>query len=248
MSVRQTVAGAGAAAILLLATACSGGATGTQAPGASTGSSTPGTATSAAAEKSPTTLLGQAQANAKAARSGAFDGAIADQGEQAQVSFKGTSDGSRVDVTKAAPKAGQVHLISLDDSVYVKADKTFWSQQNVPFLVSLAGAKFIKVPAGVVPVLDQLTLAAFVTKSIGSYAPGDLPSPVASDTVDGIDCWVLTTSSGKPADGALFISKSALEVVRYVGTTDNPGRLDFSQWNQKQGVSAPPPDQVFSIG
>lgn len=248
MRVRQTAFGAVTAAIALLATACSGGATGTQVPGTSTGSSIPGTATATSAEQRPATLLGQAQANAKAARSGAFEGAIVDQGEQAKVSFKGTADGSRVDVTKAAPKAGQVHLISLDDSVYVKADKTFWSQQNVPFLVSLAGAKFIKVPAGVVPVLDQLTLAAFVAKSIGSYSAGDLPSPVASDTVDGIDCWVLTTSSGKPADGALFISKSALEVVRFVGTSENPGRLDFSQWNQKQGVSAPPPDQVFSIG
>lgn len=248
MRVRQTAFGAVTAAIALLATACSGGATGTQVPGTSTGSSIPGTAMATSAEQRPATLLGQAQANAKAARSGAFEGAIVDQGQQAKVSFKGTADGSRVDVTKAAPKAGQVHLISLDDSVYVKADKTFWSQQNVPFLVSLAGAKFIKVPAGVVPVLDQLTLAAFVAKSIGSYSAGDLPSPVASDTVDGIDCWVLTTSSGKPADGALFISKSALEVVRFVGTSENPGRLDFSQWNQKQGVSAPPPDQVFSIG
>ena len=149
---------------------------------------------------------------------------------------------------KAAPKAGRVHLIALDGTAYVKADKTFWSQQSVPFLVSLFGDQFVKVPAGVVPVIDQLTLKAFVTKSIGTYAASDLPAPVTETTVNGIDCWVLTTTSGKPADGALYVSKSAAEVVRWVGTPQQRGRLDFSRWNQKLGVTAPPADQVFSIG
>ena len=196
----------------------------------------------------PAAIFTAALARAQAATSGAFTGTIDDQGEQAKVSFKGTRDGSSVDVTKAAPKAGRVHLIALDGTAYVKADKTFWSQQSVPFLVSLFGDQFVKVPAGVVPVIDQLTLKAFVTKSIGTYAASDLPAPVTETTVNGIDCWVLTTTSGKPADGALYVSKSAAEVVRWVGTPQQRGRLDFSRWNQKVGVTAPPADQVFSIG
>ncbi len=248
MTVRYAVAGAVSAAAVMLAAGCSAGGADPQVTGPSVVYSAPTAGTVAPAQNSPAVLLAKAQANAKAARSGAFRGTVADPGEQAKVSFKGTGDGSRVDVTKEASKAGQVHLISLDATVYVKADKKFWGQQNVPFLVSVAGDKFLKVPAGVVPVLDQLTLSAFVNKSIGSYSTSDLPSPVASDTIDGTSCWVLTTSSGKPSDGALFVTKSDLEVIRYIGTAKNPGRLDFSGWNQKQGVVAPPPDQIFSIG
>lgn len=244
---RRVAAGALMAATALLGSACSGGAGNAETTRPAPGSVASAT-TAAPIQNSPARLLAKAQANAKAARSGAFTGTIDDQGEAAKVSFKGTADGSRVDVTKSAPKAGRVHLISLDGSVYVKADQTFWSRQNVPFLVSLAGDQFIKVPAGVVPVLGQLTLTAFVNKSIGSYAARDLPSPVATDTINGIDCWVLTTNSGEPSDGALFVTKSGLEVIRYVGTVTSPGRLDISKWNQKQGVTAPPPDQNFSIG
>ena len=239
--------------LLSLAAACSTGgadsATGTS-PRTLRASDGTGSAGSAGSldTSSPAAIFAAAKTHAEAATSGAFTGTIEDEGEQAQVSFKGTRDGSTVDVTKVAPKAGRVHLISLGGAVYVKADKTFWNQQSVPFLVSLFGDQFVKVPAGVVPVLDQLTLKAFVGRSVGSYSATDLTGPVSEDAVDGIDCWVLTTTSGRPADGALYVSKDAADVVRWVGTPQRSGQLDFSRWNQKPGVTAPPADQVFSIG
>lgn len=235
-------------------TACSasdGGGTGPAPTVAATLATPPagGTATGAPPDASNAAqILARAQAKAAAARSGAFTGTIDDEGEQAKVTFAGTRDGSAVDVTKSAPKAGRVHLISLDGSVYVKADDTFWSSQNVPFIVSLAGDRFVKAPAGVVPVLDELTLKAFVDRSIGSYSAADLSGPVLQNAVGGQDCWVLTTGSGKPADGALYVSKDADEVLRYVGPAKRPGRLDFSRWDADLGITAPPADQVFSIG
>lgn len=253
MRLRRAAAGVITASLISLAAACSAGG-GDNPPdgssrsvsgGARSGSTVPVSSLDAS---NPAAIFTAAKAHAEAARSGAFTGLIDDQGEQAKVSFKGTRDGSSVDVTKAAPKAGRVHLISLGGTVYVQADQTFWNQQNVPFLVSLFGDQFVMVPAGVVPVLDQLTLKAFVEKSIGTYSASDLSGPVTEDTVDGVDCWVLTTASGKPADGALYVSKGAADVVRWVGTPQQPGRLDFSRWNQKPGVVAPPAGQVFSIG
>lgn len=244
-----------AASLLSLVAACStGGGETSPAPvaGSSVGTRGSGSASTDGAgtadPASPAALFAAAAAHANAATSGAFTGTIDDEGEHAQVSFKGTRDGSTVDVTKAAPKAGRVHLISLGGAVYVKADKTFWNQQSVPFLVSLFGDQFVKVPAGVVPVLDQLTLKAFVDKSIGTLSASDLSGTVSESTVNGIDCWVLTTASGKPADGALYVSRDGAEVVRYVGTPAHAGQLEFSRWNQQPGVTAPPADQVFSIG
>ncbi|MEO7447138.1 MAG: hypothetical protein ABI336_02590 [Humibacillus sp.] len=185
---------------------------------------------------------------ASAARSGAFTGTIQDQGEQARVSFAGTRDGSRVDVTKVAAKAGSVRLVSVGGSVFVKADGTFWSSQKVPFIVSIAGDRFITVPAGVVPILDELTLASFVDRSIATFPADDLSATVGEQTVAQVPCWVLTTGTGNPADGALYVAKETSDVVRWVGTKKQPGRLDFSRWNTDLGITAPPDDQVFSVG
>lgn len=253
MRLRRAAAGAITASLVALAAACSTGGGDSRpdpATGAASRATRPGSTAGAGVldASHPTAIFAAAKAHAEAARSGAFTGTIDDQGEQARVSFTGTRDGSSVDVTKAAPKAGRVHLISLGGTVYVQADKTFWNQQKVPFLVSLFGDQFVKVPAGVVPVLDQLTLKAFVEKSIGTYSASDLSGPVTKDTVDGVDCWVLTTASGRPADGALYVSKGSADVARWVGTRQQPGRLDFSRWNQNPRVVAPPSDQVFSIG
>jgi hypothetical protein len=193
-------------------------------------------------------ILARAKDRAARASSGRFTGTIRDGGEQAKVSFAGTRDGSSVDVTKSAPRAGTVRLISVGGSVYVKADDTFWSSQNVPFIVSLAGDRFVKVPAGVVPVLDELTLASFVDRSIGTFPADDLSPTVGEEIVGGVPCWVLTTSTGSAPDGALYVSKATLDVRRWIGTAAQPGRLDFSRWGEDQGITPPPGDQVFSIG
>ncbi|MEO7753264.1 MAG: hypothetical protein ABIS35_07605 [Terracoccus sp.] len=236
---------------LLAAVLLVGGCTssGDPAPTGSAGARVPGAATTAALDGTDAAaLLSRATAQAKAARSGAFAGTIRDQGEQATVAFLGTSDGSSVDVRKAAAKAGTVRLISVDGTVYVKADDTFWSSQNVPFIVSLAGGKFIKVPAGVVPVLGELTLASFVDRSIATFPATDLSDTVGEETVNTIPSWVLTTTSGEPKDGALYVSKETSEVIRWIGTSAHPGQLDFSRWNVDLGIAPPPGDQVFSIG
>lgn len=194
------------------------------------------------------TVLVGAINRASAARSGAFTGTIQDQGERARVSFVGTRDGSSVDVTKIAAKAGSVRLVSVGGSVFVKADGTFWSSQKVPFIVSIAGDRFIKVPAGVVPILDELTLASFVDRSIKTFPADDLFGTVGEETVAQVSCWVLTTGTGNPADGALYVAKESSDVVRWVGTKEQPGRLDFSRWNRDLGITAPPDDEVFSVG
>ncbi len=235
--------------VVLLAGGCT--SAGDPSPTGSTGSGVTGGGAATARALDGTdaaALLSRATAQAKAARSGAFAGTIRDQGEQATVSFAGTRDGSAVDVRKSAPKAGTVRLVSVGGTVYVKADDTFWSSQSVPFIVSIAGDKFIKVPAGVVPVLDELTLASFVDRSIATFPAQDLSDTVGEETVDDVPCWVLTTGSGQPRDGALYVSKETSDVARWIGTSAHPGQLDFSRWNADLGIKAPPGDQVLSIG
>jgi hypothetical protein len=69
---------------------------------------------------------------------------------------------------------------------------------------------------------------------------------VGSDTVDGVDCWVLTDKSGKE-NGALYVAKDTKQLVRFTGTKESPGQLTFTQWNEDLGIKAPAADQVMEI-
>jgi hypothetical protein len=69
---------------------------------------------------------------------------------------------------------------------------------------------------------------------------------VGQESVNGVDCWVITDTKGK-AEGALYVSKDKSEVVRFTGSTGSPGQLDFSQWNADLGIKAPDASQVLTL-
>src|SRR6478736_2195668 len=71
-----------------------------------------------------------------------------------------------------------------------------------------------------------------------------VPPTVGSENVGGVDCWVLTDKKGK-SEGALYVSKDKSEVVRFTGSSDSPGQLDFSKWNEDLGIKAPEASQVM---
>lgn len=242
-------------AIALGASACASDA---PAPTASSGSGstvTPGTSdstTSPATGKTetvpaPGAILDRAKANALAAKSGAFSGTIENKGSTMSISFKGTTDGKTSDVEIEQQGLGTVRLISVDDAVYIKADETFWKDQGVPEEVQAAGDKFVKAPASAASMTDDLNLKAFLSKAFSSLDTSEINGQVGSETVGGIDCWVLTDKSGK-ANGAFYVAKGTYQLVRFTGTQESPGQLDFSQWNEDLGITAPSKDEVLDLG
>jgi hypothetical protein len=38
-----------------------------------------------------------------------------------------------------------------------------------------------------------------------------------------------------------------MELLRFTGSTDSPGQLDFSDWNADLGIKPPPADQIMDI-
>ena len=249
----RVVALAGALTLALGAAACSKAETPTTGAGAS--SSTSGTsATSAATSSTPTAeaaapqatdILNSAKSNALAATSGAFAGTVEDNGKKTTIDFKGTSDGKTADITISMVGDGKARVISVADGVFIQGDETFWKKQNAPAKVLAATDKFVKAPSSAASMTQSLSLKAFLEKAFGAVTPDQVASDVTEETVGGVDCWVITDTKGK-AEGALYVSKDGLEVVRFTGSTGSPGQLDFSKWNEDLGIKAPPASQVLT--
>ena len=249
----RALALAGALAISLGAAACSKSAASVAGPSStgataganqgSTGADTPGATRSPRAAD----LLQDAKANALAATSAAFVGEITQNGEQMKIDFKGTSDGKTADISLQMGSIGKVHLISVPGSLYMQGDASFWKAQGAPAAVQKAGDKFVKAPADAAAMADSLSLRSFLKEAFGAITPEQLSDSVGEDTVGGVPCWVLTDRRGK-AEGMLYVSKDRSEVVRFTGSKDSPGQLDFSRWNEDLGIAAPPASQVMPLG
>ena len=242
----RALAVTGALAITLGAAACSKSDT---PPTGSTSSSTSSSAASTpTATETPqaSAILQDAKENALAATSGAFAGDIDQDGKKIKIDFKGTSDGKTADISIELEGEGKARLISLTDAVYIQGDQTFWKKQGAPASVQKAGDKFIKAPSSAAAMAESLSLKAFLEKAFGAVTPDKLSTDVGSETVNGVDCWVLYDSKGKQ-EGALYVSKDKREVIRFTGSTSSPGQLDFSKWNEDLGIKAPPADQVMEV-
>jgi hypothetical protein len=242
----RVVALAGALAISLGAAACS--KTETPPTGTSSGGSSATSTSAAGAASAPqaSDVLEQAKTNALAATSGAFNGTVQDSGKKTTIDFKGTSDGKTADITIAVVGDGKARVISVADGIYIQGDETFWKRQNAPAKVVAAKDKFIKAPASAAAMTESLSLKAFLQKAFGAVTPSQVSSTVGEESVNGVDCWVITDTKGK-AEGALYVSKDKFEVVRFTGSTGSPGQLDFSRWNEDLGITAPPASQVLTL-
>ena len=247
----RVVALSGALAISLGAAACSKSDTPTSTTSGTTpaasASSTSSTATAAGDAPEASEILTKAKENALAAKSGAFVGEVNQSGKTIKIDFKGTSDGKTADIAIEMQGDGKARIISLADGIYIQGDETFWKKQGAPASVQKAGDKFIKAPASAVSMTESLSLKSFLEKAFGAVTPEQLATDVKSETVSGVDCWVLTDAKGK-TEGALYVSKDTFEVVRFSGSASSPGQLDFSRWNQDLGIKAPEAGQIMKIG
>lgn len=202
--------------------------------------------TSVAPAPTAAEIIDKAKANAKAATSGAFKGEITQSGETMKIDFKGTNDGKTADVTVDMGSAGKVRILSVGGTVYMQASAAFWRAQGAPAEIQKAGDKFVKAPTEATGLLDELTLGKFLDEAFSELKASEVSQTVGQESVDGVDCWVVTDKRGKD-QGALYVSKDKLQIVRFSGSKDTPGQIDFSSWNEDLGIKAPSPDQVITI-
>src|SRR5207253_2804960 len=137
-------------------------------------------------------VLEKARTNALAATSGAFAGTVDDSGKKTTIDFKGTSDGTTADITISVAGEGKARVISVPQGLFIQGDPTFWKKQNAPAKVLAAKSQFIRAPVSAGSMTESLSLKAFLEKAFGAVSPGQVSSSVGEESVDGVDCWLIT--------------------------------------------------------
>lgn len=192
-------------------------------------------------------IVDKAKSNALAAKSAQFAGTVEQSGEEMKISYKGTSDGKTADIAIESSKQGKARIIALPEGTFIQADVKFWKNAGAPASVQKAGDKFIKAPSSASSMTQSLSLKSFAQKAFGSVSSSSFASEVGEESVNGVDCWVVTDKRGKDG-GALYVSKDKNEVVRFTGTKKSPGQLDFSKWNEDLAIKAPAASQIMKLG
>lgn len=231
---RRIAALLSAAALVLGATACGGSDP--------TPSADPAAAAVEAAETpsgpTPVGILEEARANAEKAESGAVDGTIGADGEAMEISFKGTQDGRTADVTLDFGDEGSTRMIAINGVVYISGDG--------PFSESFGGdEKYVKISSKETEsIIKEFTVESLAAQVFGDLKPENLSETLEEETVDEVECWVLTHKDG-PEKGSLYVSKDDLNLVRFVGGDDSPAELEFTGWNTDLEIKAPNKSDVW---
>lgn len=208
-------------------------------------------ATSATTQSAPapeaSEVLSKVKAKSLAATSGSFTGTLSQGGQELRITYVGTADGETSDVTLGRGAEGVVRIITLGDHVYLQGDAAFWKSAGAPPEIQAAGGKFVKVPTADADVTESMNLTSLLKQAFESVSADQLSETVGSEMVGAVDCWVLTDAQGAE-EGTIYVSKSGFDLVRFTGSTDNPGRIDFSGWNLSPKIVAPAGDALLPIG
>jgi hypothetical protein len=232
-------------AVALVATACgdnstSGAGAPSQAAGSSAASASPSAASSGVADLAATEIFAKSKAAFKAADTVRLKGSGASGTTKFAIDMQYSTAGNAVGTVS---NGGQtIELRRIGQTVYVKADKAFWTKSAGAAVAELLGGKYLKAPLSDSRVAQ---LGAFTDKN--SFAD-EVLSP--SDSVTKGDT---KSIRGVPAIG-LVDKSSTGSATLYVATTGEPvplelaptsgsateGSFDFLDYGKSVDVAVPP--------
>jgi hypothetical protein len=213
-----------AIAVLVLVTACgsSGGGGSASSPSASSN----GVAALSAQE-----ILDKASAAAKAQKSVYVKGSGTSGADSVAVDLKLRNGGGAVGSITTG--GATIQLISTGTTVYIKADKAFWTSFGNDAAAQVIGDRWVKAPATDASFKDLASMGDF-TAAIESFL-----SPSGT----------LTKGSEKTIDGTAAVGVQSSNGTLWVATTGDPlpikiessgsGGLTFADWGAVVDVTAP---------
>lgn len=231
------------AATVLLAAGCSSDV---DPPSVTTPPSSTSTTSSVSAPTAEQ-VVERARDNAVAATSAAFKGRVSGNGSEMLIDYRGSSDGSRADVTVSGQATGgRVRILTVPEGTYMQADAPFWTAKAGAAAAGKYAGRWVAAPAQVKSMSSTMSLSTILGQAFGALSQSALDELVGEETIDGVPVWVVTDAKGR-AEGALYVSKATFELVRFTGSSSSPGQLDFSQWNADLGIKAPSKGEIVPL-
>jgi len=204
-------------------------------------------AVTSAAKQVPTArvLYDTMRRSVAAAKSVRIKGEINTGGKTQTIDIAGDRDGKN---TRALVNdgTGQAELLTVGDSVYIKADTAYWTEHASATAAAVAAGKYVKVPAGMVGT-DALKVGTLLDGAFTDLPLAGLLQKVEATDLDGTPAYVLADRLN-PQAGRIYISADGkARLLRIVSVKASAGTLDFSEWDSVPPKSAPPADQLVKI-
>ena len=203
-------------------------------------------AVTSAAKQAPTAkvLYDTMRNNVAAAKSVRIKGEVTTAGKTQTIDIAGDRDGKN---TRALVNdgTGQAELLTVGDSVYIKADTAYWTEHASATAAKVAAGKYVKVPAGIGA--GALRVGSLLDGAFTDLPLAGLLQKVEATDLDGTPAYVLADRLN-PQAGRVYISADGnARLLRIVSTKTSAGTLDFSEWDAVPPRSAPPADQLVKI-
>jgi len=216
---------------------------------AATASAAPSPATSAATGDSDaavpdaTTLIHQARAAYKKAKSASMHADVTDSDDHEVIDIKGTMDGSNQEAAFQTDE-GNTTIRTVAAKYYVKGDKAFWkSAAKAPETTAqLLADKWVHAPATMAASLKDMTIKSFLDEAIGPDNISDAELAKATtkkSTYDGQDAYVVTSATTKNTITIAADSKLVVEINGDQGSSTSHGKVTLSGWNSQDRIEAP---------
>jgi hypothetical protein len=202
--------------------------------GGSGATSAPSASTNGISSLSVTEILDKASAAAKAQKS-------------VHISGKGTNSGQAFGIDMTVRNGGggtgsisidtdTLKLVSTGSTLYIKADKAYWTKYANTTAAAVIGDRWVKVAASDASYKDLGSLADF-SASIDSYLkPTGTPTKGGEKTIAGQPAQALVDSDG----GTLWIATTGDPLPLLIESTGTSGgAITFSDWNKTVDIAAP---------
>jgi hypothetical protein len=142
---------------------------------------------------------------------------------------------------------GEIEILTTGGQTYLKADAAYWTKNGTAAIAKQAAGKYIKVPAASAAGVGALTVGSLLDQIMAKdmSATSKVDTKVEKTNVNGVPAYAMTTKS----DGTkIFVSADGqARLLRVEGSKNQPGTVDFTEWNAVPPVSAPPADQLANI-
>jgi phage tail sheath protein FI len=236
-----------AAAVTLALSACSSSTPSVKAPPSSSSSATSATVTAS----SPAALLEQLRKSSAAAKSVRVKGTITNNANTAKkvtltINIAGDRAGKNMQAI-VNDGTGAIEILTTGGQTYLKADNAYWTKNGSAAIAKLAAGKYIKVPATSAAAIGGLTVGTLLDQIFAKdmSTASKLSTKVEKANVNGVPAFLMMTKS----DGTkIYVTADGKALLlRVEGSKNQPGTVDFTEWDAVAPVGPPPAGQVATI-
>lgn len=220
----------------------------TSAPSSSTSSTTSSTPPSATPTSSApsaipdaVTLVHEARAATKKAKSAHLSGSMIESNKTTKLDAKGTLDGSNQELV-VDEGSGTATIRTVDKAYYIKADKTFWTANGGASAAGLLSGRWIKTTEDPSGDFSGMTIGALLEEALSpqSIPDSDLKNDTTTrrTTYDGQPAYLITQTSTGDTITISATTKYVLQ-LKAGSAEDSKGSFTISGWDQQPLLTAP---------